>query len=198
MSTAPTSSSSDHDHQTSEPPTKSTVSPSWPFKQIVDKYYALAAKDREVFNALIQPRNTTKASLLFHALTERAVTSKDYYDHTFTIPVEFHYSYCPPNNDHFDTIARLPIVMCTNEGITKEFKKELERVFGDSVLKTTKFEKLEIKSLDVGFSDANYRYGFDASHTFGENTHVLLDFLKTRGGVDNIIARCNIEYPEDS
>ena len=198
MSAAPASSSSDHDHQTSEPSTKLAMSPSWPFKQIFDKYYALAEEDRDAFNALIQPKNTTKASLLFHALTEKAITSKDYRDHTFTILVEFHYPYQLSKNDRFDTVAQSRIVMCTDEGSTKEFKQELERMFRDGVLKTAKFEKFEIKSLVVAFSDANYKYGFDATDHFGEDTHTLLWLLKTRGSVDMIVVHCNIEYPEDS
>lgn len=121
------------------------VSPSWPSKQTLDKYDAVAEDGRGSLSALIQRRHTTKASLLLCAITEKAITSKKYRDYTFTILVEFHYPYYLSKNDHFDTVARSPIVMCTDEGSTEEFKKELERIFRESVLKTAKFHKFDIK-----------------------------------------------------
>ena len=194
MSTARASSSSDRDHQTSEPSTKTTLSPSWPFKQIFDNYYGNAGYDRDALKALIQPRHTTKASILFHAVGEGAITYTDYLNHTFPIQVRF--SYPKPQTRNLQT-GDLLIIMCIDEGSTEGFKKELERIFSDDYLK---FKSVEFKSMSihVGFPHADSKHGFITIDHFGENTHVTLRYLKVRGSVDKITAECDLRYLEGS
>ena len=172
----------------------STLSPSLPFQQIFAKYYALAENDRDEFNALIQPRHTTKASILLHAVSENAVTYTDYLNHTFSILVKYN---CLLK--YYNKEGALAIVMCIDEGSTNAFKRELARIYKDNVKSAP---ELEIHSIDVHFSDVSANYGehYETYNRdpFGKDTHALLRLLKTRGSMEMIVVHCGLRKTGDS
>ncbi len=146
MPTTAEPSASDSHHATSTPATESAVSPPSPYQEIFDDFYREAQSDPRLLEAILKPRYSTKASILFDALTKGLLTDTQYREHTFEILVKF--------TERLETmegefgrreICTIPVFVCVDEGSYEDIRRDMARISEED----TEFQKS--KRLVVGW-----------------------------------------------
>ena len=126
-------SSPDSHNESFEPNTEPAAFPT--VQQILDTHYPKYAREPHLYDALIKPNHTTKASLISDAVAKRYIKHEDH-PYLLCVLVE-------PLPDHVRLEGGnryLPVVMCIDEGGYGDFSKELMRLFGQVSEKTVVIE----------------------------------------------------------
>ncbi len=167
-------STSDTQYATSTPAIEPAVSPPLPIQEIFDDFYRKAQSDPRLLEAIRIPCYTTKASILFDALTHDTLTDSQYHENTFEILVRFTKLLLPLKAEARRETCTIPIVMCVDEGSYEEFKRDMARLSEEG-------PESYSKRLDVRWVDLKDGWGFTNPHRFDKDTAENLKLRKARG-----------------
>lgn len=175
MPTTAKPSASDSHHATSTPATEPAVSTPSPLQAIFDDYYRKARSDPRLLEAILKPRYTTKASILFDALTKDLLTDIQYREHTFETLVKF----TKRSETMFGEYGRydictIPVFVCVDEGSHEEFKRDMARISKED----TEFKKFN--RLVVGWVDPKDPWVGREPYFFDTDAAGKIKLLKAR------------------